>query len=192
MRFVWSHAVLRTLALCSFVLSIVQTCLSSYLVTFLNHDLRWTLVAAGFALAAAQVGGVVGRVLWGVIADWRGEARNVLIALVVAMGGCGLAMPWLTPSMPHAPVIALMMVFGATAIGWNGVYLATIARVVPVHQATAATSGSLFFTYFGVVVGPTLFGTVGASMGSLGSPFAWLALPLGWVLWRLSSWRSAQ
>lgn len=46
---------------------------------------------------------------------------------------------------------------GATAASWNGVFLAEIARVAPKGQISAATGGSIFFTYFGLVVGPTLF-----------------------------------
>ena len=83
--------------------------MSSYLVSFLTHDLRWTLVAAGVGLAAAQVAGVVGRVLWGVLADRSGEARGALIGLAVVMALCGLAMPWLTPSMPHAADTAVLV-----------------------------------------------------------------------------------
>lgn len=188
MRFVASHAVLGTLALCSLVFSAVQVCVSSYLVSFLTHDLRWTLVAAGVALAAAQVAGVVGRVLWGVLADRRGEARSALIALAVAMALCGLVMPWLNPATPHAAVTALLVAYGATAIGWNGVFLATIARVVPLEQAALATSGCLFFTFFGVVIGPPLFGAAGSALGTLGPSYALLTLPLGWSLWKLWRW----
>jgi MFS family permease len=190
MRFVASHAVLRTLALCSLVFSAVQVCVSSYLVSFLTHDLRWTLVAAGAALAVAQVAGVAGRVLWGVLADRRGEARSTLLGLAVAMALCGLAMPWLRPATPQVAVIALLIAYGATAIGWNGVFLATIARVVPLEQAALATSGCLFFTYFGVVIGPPLFGAAGTALGTLGPPYALLALPLAWALWKLSRWES--
>ena len=188
MRFVASHAVLGTLALCSLVFSAVQVCVSSYLVSFLTHDLRWTLVAAGVALAAAQVAGVVGRVLWGVLADRRGEARSALIGLAVAMALCGLVMPWLNPATPHAAVTALLVAYGATAIGWNGVFLATIARVVPLEQAALATSGCLFFTFFGVVIGPPLFGAAGSALGTLGPSYALLTLPLGWSLWKLWRW----
>ena len=189
MRFVRAHPVLRTLALCSLVFSAVQVCLSSYLVSFLSHDLHWTLVAAGVGLACAQVAGVVGRVLWGVIADRSGQARGVLTGLTLTMMVCSLAMAWLGATTPTLAVTALLLVYGATAIGWNGVFLATIARVVPLEQATLATSGALFFTYFGVVVGPPLFGAAGSTLGRLGPSFALLTLPLAWALWQLWRWR---
>ncbi|MEO8079283.1 MAG: MFS transporter [Caldimonas sp.] len=189
-RFVMAHGILFRLAMCSLVFSAVQVCITSYTVTLLTRDLRWTLVAAGAALAVAQVAGVVGRVLWGVVADRRQEARTVLIGLALAMIACSFAMPLFDAGSAHLGVIALLAAYGATGIGWNGVFLATIARVVPVEQATAATSGSLFFTYFGVVVGPPLFGAAGAAFGRLDIAFALLSLPLAWtvfVLWRWSS-----
>lgn len=188
MRVVWSHPILRTLALCSLVFSAVQVCIGSYVVSFLSHDLRWTLVAAGVALAAAQLGGVIGRVLWGVLADRRDDARGTLIGLALAMALCSLAMPALSTTTSHGPVIALLAIYGATGIGWNGVFLATVARVVPLEQAAIATSGCLFFTYFGVVIGPPLFGAAGSALGTLGTPYALLVLPLGWALWRLWRW----
>lgn len=190
-RYVVGHPVLFTLATCSFVFSIVQVCVTSYSVTFLTHDLRWTLVAAGGALAVAQVAGVVGRVLWGAVADRQGDARPVLLALTVAMALCGLVAARFDATSPHLGVIALLAVYGATGIGWNGVFLATIARVVPMSEAAPATSGSLFFTYFGVVVGPPIFGVIASAAGGLGIAFAVLALPLAWAVAALWRWRSA-
>jgi len=189
--FVARHPVLRSLALTSLVFSIVQLSLTSYLVSYLTGDLHWTLVAAGAALSASQVAGVAGRVVWGLVADrWLGP-RRMLMALALAMAGCGLAMPLPGPGSAAAPVIALACLFGATAVGWNGVYLATVARLVPHEQAATATAGTLFFTFFGVVVGPPLFGAVGSAFGALGPAFALLALPLGWGLWSLARARWA-
>ena len=181
-RFVLAGGVLRQLALCSLVFSAVQVCLTSYLVSFLNGDLRWSLVAAGAALSAAQAGGVVGRIGWGVVADRRGSARGTLLGLAVAMALAGVAMSLLTPATPAGWVVALLVVYGATAVGWNGVFLATVARVVAVQQAALATAGSLFFTYLGVVVGPPLFGAIGGRVGTLGIAFALLAIPLAWTV----------
>jgi MFS family permease len=185
-RFVASHTVLRGIALCSFIFSIVQVSLTSYMVSFLTGDLQWTLVAAGAALAASQVAGVVARVVWGFVADRRLGPRRVLLGLALGMAACSLLMPLLTPSTPAPWVIALLCVFGATAVGWNGVYLATVARVAPPGQAATATAGSLFFTFFGVVIGPPMLGAAGAALGALGSAFALLALPLAGGVWLLA------
>jgi MFS family permease len=178
-RFVATHPSLRTLALCSFAFSMVQVSLTSYFVSFLNGELAWTLVAAGAALAASQVAGMVGRIAWGVMADRVLGPRRMLLLLACAMAGCALLMPLLRPDTPASAVLVLLCIFGATAVGWNGVYLATVARMVPQPQAAMATSGTLFFTFFGVVIGPSLLGAASTGIGSLGTAFALLCLPLG-------------
>jgi MFS family permease len=185
-RFVATHAVLRAVALCSFIFSMVQVSLTSYMVSFLTRDLRWTLAAAGAALAASQVAGVVARVIWGFVSDrWLGP-RRMLLGLALGMAACGLLMPLLDRASPAPLVVALLCVFGATAVGWNGVYLATVARAAPAGQAGVATAGTLFFTFFGVVIGPPVFGAAGAALGALGAAFALLALPLAGSVWLLA------
>lgn len=185
-RFVAAHPSLRALAACSFVFSMVQVSLTSYLVSFLEGELRWTLVAAGAALSAMQVAGVVGRIGWGLVADRGPGARRVLLGLAAGMMVCALAMPALAPQSPVFAVVALLCAFGATAVGWNGVYLATVARMVPHEQAAMATSGTLFFTFFGVVIGPPVLGLAGSLFGALGWAYALLALPLSYTVWALA------
>jgi len=185
-RLVAGHAALRAIALCTLVFSMVQVSLTSYMVSYLTGDLSWTLTAAGAALAASQLAGVAGRIVWGFVADrWLG-ARRMLLALATAMMICGLALLWVRPATPGLAVVALMCAYGATAVGWNGVYLATVARMAPAGQAGTATAGTLFFTFFGVVIGPSLFGAAGTAMGALGSAYALLALPLTASLWLLA------
>lgn len=186
LRFVLVHPVLRPLALCSCVFSIVQLSLCSYLVTFLHGDLRWGLIAAGLALSATQVAGIVGRVLWGMVADRARAPRQTLLGLAAAMMVSGLLVPLLRIDTAHERVVLMMALYGATAIGWNGVFLATVARMVPRKQVAMATGGCLFFTYLGVVVGPLIFGLFGSWFGSLAYSYALLALPLAWVIWKLS------
>jgi predicted MFS family arabinose efflux permease len=178
-RLVLGHAQLRSLALCSFVFSMVQVCLTSYFVSYLTGDLCWTLLAAGAALSASQVCGVCGRIAWGVVSDgWLGP-RRMLLTLAGLITACCLAMSWPGRTSPALAVVALLCLFGATAVGWNGVYLATVARLVPHAQAATATAGTLFFTFFGVVIGPPLFGLAGAQLGGLGPAFVLLVLPMG-------------
>jgi len=184
-RFVLGHEVLRKLALCSMVFSGVQVCLTSYIVSFLSSDLRWTLIAAGVGSAVAQGAGIFGRVIWGVAADRWSDARVVLLGLAWAMGLCGLALGATNPATHSAAILALLVVYGATAIGWNGVFLATAASRVPLQQAATATSGCLFFTYFGVVVTPPLFGAAASALGGLGIGYVLLAIPVAWTVWSL-------
>ena len=190
LQLVRCHPVLRRLAACTFVFSLVQLSLGAYLVSFLTTDLGWGLVRAGVALSVAQAAGVAGRIVWGWVADrWQGGPRLTLLGLAAAMAAAGLLMPLLTAGTPSAWVMLLLATYGATAIGWNGVFLGTVARLVPTSQAATATGGCLFFTFFGVVIGPPIFGLAASGFGRVGPAFALLALPLAGVLWALSRGR---
>ena len=112
---------------------------------------------AGFALSAAMTGGIVGRVLWAAVADYIGNARIVLGTLGIVMSLSAFVMSQVSPDWPLAAIFVLCTVFGASAIGWNGVYIAEIARIMPVDKVALATGASLAVTYLGVVVTPFLF-----------------------------------
>ena len=185
---VLSHPILRRVALATLIFSTVQVALTSYAVSFLTADLGWTLVQAGAASSLAQGAAVFGRVLWGALADrMRDGSRRMLLSLTVAMALASVAMALLTPGTHSTLVLVLLAIYGATAIGWNGVYLATVAHAAPRGEAASATAGCLFFTYLGVVLGSPLFGLVGALFGSQGPAFAALAVPLAWALYLLGS-----
>jgi predicted MFS family arabinose efflux permease len=173
-RMVLAHRALFTMASCSFMFSMVQLSLTTYLVTFLHDDLSYGLVAAGLALSVTQLGGIGGRVAWGYVADrWLG-ARGMLLLLASMMAVCALGSAFLTTDTPHALVIAILVCFGASAIGWNGVYLAEVARRAPPGMASMATGGTLAFTFLGVVLGPPMFGALSGLFGTYRAGFVGL------------------
>lgn len=178
MRLVLAHAPLRMLAACSFVFSIAQLSLTTYLVTYLTDSLAYGLVAAGFLLAVSQVGAVAGRVVWGFVADrWFG-ARRMLALLGAVMAVSTIVTAVLPAQVPAVLVAIVLLVFGASAVGWNGVYLSEVARQAPEGKAGMATGGTLAFTFLGVVLGPPVFGGVSELFGSYRAGYALLALPL--------------
>ena len=66
----------------------------------------------------------------------------------------------LTSSWPLALMYGLGVLFGASAAGWNGVYLAEAARRAPVGEVSRATGAVTFVIFAAVVVGPAIFGAV--------------------------------
>ena len=173
-RLVLAHRALLIMASCSFMFSMVQLSLTTYLVTFLHDDLSYGLVAAGLALSVTQLGGIGGRVVWGYVADrWLG-ARPMLLLLASMMALGALASAFLTTNTPQSLVIAILVAFGASAIGWNGVYLAEVARRAPLGMASMATGGTLAFTFLGVVVGPPMFGALSGLFGTYRAGFVGL------------------
>lgn len=186
-RLVLSHPVLAMLALCSFFFSAIQVSLTTYLVTYLHETLGFALVAAGLAMSVSQMAGVGGRIAWGYVADRFLGARRTLILLALLMvAGC-LATAGLGSGMPLALLLGVLCVFGASAIGWNGVYLSEVARQAPAGMASVATGGTLAITFLGVVVGPATFGALSGAFDSYRVGYAALAVPAllcGALLWR--------
>lgn len=176
-KLVWQHKSLRVLAIVSFMFSVTQVSLTTYLVTYLYEDLGWGLVAAGVALTVAQGAGVAGRILWGWVADtWLGSSK-MLMVIAVGLAFAAVATGALTTQTPHVLLYLVLIVLGATAVGWNGVYLAEVARQAPKGMAGMATGGTLGFTFLGVLFGPPLFGLIAATVHSYGVSFTLLLVP---------------
>ena len=168
---------LREMAATGLVYGGVQITLVTYLVSFLTDDFALTLVLAGLVMAASQVASVAGRVVWGALAD-RAVARRTMLGLLgLGMGVSAIATLAAGPNWPGGLLFLYACVFGATAVGWNGVYLAEVARIAPAGQVSQATGGCLFFTFLGVVVTPPLFNLVLALGGGYAMAYALLGLP---------------
>ncbi len=166
LRMVFAHAELRQGALASFMYAGIQMCLASFLVVFLTERAEVTLVNAGFALAVAMIGGIIGRVLWGSVADYIGGARIVLGVLGIVMALSAFALSQVTAAWSLFAVFTLCAVFGLTAVGWNGVFVAEVARIAPGGNVALATGATLGFTYLGVVVAPFGFWLIVTLSGS--------------------------
>lgn len=168
---------LREMAVTGLVYGGVQITLVTYLVTFLTDDFALTLVLAGFVMAISQVASVAGRLAWGALAD-RALARRTMLGLLgLGMGVSAIATLAAGPNWPAWLLFLFASLFGATAVGWNGVYLAEVARIAPPGQVSQATGGCLFFTFLGVVVTPLLFNLVLHLGGGYSIAYALLGVP---------------
>jgi len=156
MRMVLAHPGLRRMSVMSFAFAATQNCVFAFLVTFLVAQVGYDLVAAGLVYAVMQAAGIGARILWGWVADLLGQARALLATLGFASAAFLLALSLASAAWPFTLLCAVAALVGITASGWNGVYLAEIARIAP-DSVGASTGGTLVFTYLGVVAGPALF-----------------------------------
>ena len=168
---------LLELSLVSFVYGGMQITLLAYLVTFLVETFSLSLVLAGAVMAASQVTSVAARIGWGFFADRVASRRATLGILGVGMGASAISAVAAAPDWPLWALFAFAMAYGATAVGWNGVFLAEIARLAPPGRVSDATGGSAFFTFLGVVVTPPLFHAVLSATSSYGLTYALFGLP---------------
>jgi sugar phosphate permease len=172
LKLVLRSRALVELSITGFVYAAMQMCLMSFLVVYLTEGLGVSLVAAGLALTVANLGGIIGRIGWGAVADHFVPPRRMLGAIGVASGICAYATAAFGSGWPTAALLAVCALFGATAIGWNGVQLSQVARHAPPGQAGAVTGAGGFLTFTGVVIGPPSFAVLAGATGSYRTGFA--------------------
>jgi MFS family permease len=173
----WRDRSLRYLSVAGTLLVVAQICLSTFTVVMFTDDVGYSLIAAGFVLTVSYAGGVVGRIFWGWAADRWGNCIAALqtLCLIMALGVALCA--FVDIGWPLIVVYVLFFVLGSTASGWNGAFLAEVARLAPPGHTGTATGGSLFIVNTGQLVGPVFVAQVFLISGSYTTAFAIIALP---------------
>ena len=162
---------LRPIALVAFSYGAMQLCLFAFFVTYLVEHVGLDLVTAGLLFAVMQGAGFVARVGWGWVSDRWISTRPLLAALGAGTIASTVAAIAFSDAWPLAGLAAASVALGATGVGWNGIYLAEVARAVPLDKVGLATGGALMFTFVGVVLGPSTFGAIVATTGSYAAAF---------------------
>jgi MFS family permease len=175
LRFVFANRPILVLSIAAFFFSTLQICMNGYLVTFGVVDLGYDLAKAGLLLAAAQAGGFVGRPLWGYVAGRYVAARVLIGAVGIGMASAGMAIGVFGGALSFASVAAIAFVFGLTTAGWNGVYIAEIARLAPAGRIGQVSGAAFTFGFTGLVVGPLAYGAI-AAQASYGAGYVALAV----------------
>ena len=173
---VFANPPVLELSIVSVIYSAVQLALITYFVSYLNLEVGYGLVAAGLIYSSAHVAGIVGRIAWGAVADRWLSPRPTLGLLGVLMGLSCLCAACFDADWPLSLVLLASALFGASAVGWNGVYLAEVARLAPPGQVGAVTGGTQFLTFLGALAAPPLFGLMVGLTGGYGK--AYLAFSL--------------
>ena len=183
LRIVLGDPRLREMGFASSAYSGMQACLSTYMVVYLTQRVGFSVQVAGAALATAMAAGVITRVAWGVLADNWFKPRLLLGAIGLGMSVAALLTACFNEMWAPAAIFVVSAVYGATAIGWNGVYLSEVARIAPPGKAAAATGASLAMTYAGVVAVPIMFWAIVMLSDSYAAAYVTAACL---TLWRAS------
>lgn len=179
---VWNNRPLRNLMPTGFLFSVVQMCLITFLVTYLVQEIfiretpEKALIIAGFIMASVQFSGVIGRLIWGWVADRFGDGWAILISLSFVMAGLFLITVIIDPSWTKVAIYAVFILCGISGLGWNGVYIASIVSLIEPKQVGKVTGASLAITYSGVFVGPAVFSSIYLLIGSYGTTYGLLSV----------------
>ncbi|TVR10281.1 MAG: MFS transporter [Salinarimonadaceae bacterium] len=173
----WRSPGLPALCLCSFCFAGIQLCLLAFIVNFSVFELGFGAILGGTLLAVVQAAGVVGRISWGLIADriQSNGACLVVIGILAAAAAFGFSL--LGPETPRWIVFGLAILFGLTAVGWNGLAVAEIVRVSPTELIATASGIGNIAAFGGVLVFPSLFVSVYGWLGSYALTYAFLVAP---------------
>jgi MFS-type transporter involved in bile tolerance (Atg22 family) len=166
---------IAALAAASMPFSGMQLALNTYFVSLGVRELGLSHLEAGAALACAQAGGLVGRLGWGLVAMRIGSARPVLIGLGLGMSACAAAFGLCGGMLGTSGPYALAAAFGVTASGWNGVFLAEVARLAPQDRIGETTGAVLTASYAGLLATPVIIAAI-ASLAGIAGAFIGLAL----------------
>lgn len=150
-------------------------CVVAYLAVSLNQDAGVGPVQAGLLLALLQVGGIAGRLGFGVLSD-RAGGRGRVMALSggLAVLSC-LAMALLGHgAVGLAGLAAIAFLLGLSCMGWNALYITLSAEAVPIENAATAVGTGTSITFLGMFAVPPVFGLIADHTGSYA--WSWLAL----------------
>ncbi len=170
-RLAFAHRALRRLAVVGFAYAGCQVSVGAFFVVYMTEALGLPLLEAGAVFAVIQGGGIFGRLFWGAVSDRVAPARWVLAGLGLLMAACVIGLTAATADWPFWALAALGAGVGLSNFGWNGVYLAEVARLAPDGRVAEATGSVQFIMYGGVMAVPPLFGAGVVLLGDYTAPF---------------------
>jgi MFS family permease len=179
LRDVAASGALRLLTATMLVFMATQVCLNLFVMSHAVRHWQLAVPVAASLVALMQGAGLLGRLLWGWVAQKPGLRTPTLLGLLgLLMAAAGLPL-FLWPGTPPWPVLAVLIALvGLSASGWNGVMMAEIARIAGPARAGAVTGAVLLFGYAGLAVAPLAFAALGARVG-MGATFALLLAASG-------------
>ncbi len=156
---------LTRLTVTCFLYSGTQLCFIAFMTVHLTSHAGFDLIAAGQALAAFQVSGIVTRPIWGWLADRVMSARRLMVLQGVAMATAAAMAGQFSSDWPAWLILLICAFAGTTASGFTGIAYGEFARLGGARrtEATGLGSSSMFA---GVLVVPALATAIVTTLGS--------------------------
>ncbi|MCG8545802.1 MAG: MFS transporter, partial [Alphaproteobacteria bacterium] len=178
LKLVWQDHRLRCLAVVCFTYSGVQVTIMTFYVVYLTATLAMSLTTAGLVFTFLQAGAIIGRLVWGAIADRYYPAGRLLAWLGIATGAITVTASLFGTAWPLWAIVLTSFLLGATCAGWNGLFFSELVKYAPPQRTGEAASGAQFITMSGVAAVPPLFGGIVVGTGGYEWPFLVVALAM--------------
>lgn len=151
---------------------------TAYTILYVDDVVGAGVVFAGITLAAAQVTGSAGRIVFGWLADRLSGSLTVsTLGILVFQAGASVVL-FLVVTIVETPVVALVSfaLLGFFVLGFTGVYYSCIGSLVPEEGIGSATAGGQLALNSGALVGPPAFGFL---VDATGYAAGWTMLAIG-------------
>jgi len=153
-----------------------QMALITYVPLYLKETRGLSPYWASQALALTQLGGMIGRIGWGVVSDrlFHGARKIVLLLVGFLSTAITLVLGLIGGGASLWTVLPLIFFAGVCLVGYQGVSYALTAEIAGQGRTGAALGLLITFNSVGTIVGTPLFGYLVDVTGSYAD--AWIAL----------------
>ncbi len=164
------------IGLAAIFLTLGQFVLVTYIALYLFETRHVALAVGSLFLVTANVGGIMGRMLWGTISDrlFHGRRRAPLIVVSVSAAVGFALLAWLPRATPAYAILLLVLLLGTTVIGWNGIYITLLSEIAPPDKRGRSVAYGMTISQVGIFGGPVAFGALVDATGSY--QLAWSAV----------------
>jgi MFS family permease len=139
-------------------LSAVHGAVTSFFVLYLTTGQGLSLERAGALFGVLQTFGLLGRLVFGYVADRIGSPIPLLRIQAPMSAMCAVLMAVFSVEWPVYGQIVAAALIGLSVGTWNGLYLAEIAHLADPAAVGRATAGAAFFGFVTYMVVPPLMG----------------------------------
>ena len=155
------------LGLAALFLCMVEFAALAHLVLFLHFDWAYSVVAAAGLLALCQAAGAFGKPLSGLVSDrLLGRRRKAPLLALAGLAGVACAILALLGPGHTWLLWAALVMLGAGAVGWGGLFGTLAGETAGAAAAGAAAGVTAAIDNIGIFVGPPLFGLIVDRSGS--------------------------
>jgi predicted MFS family arabinose efflux permease len=153
-----------------------QMALITYVPLYLKETRGLSPYWASQALALTQLGGMIGRVGWGVVSDrlFHGARKIVLLLIGFISTALTLTLGLLPGDVSLWAVLPLIFLAGVCLVGYQGVSYALTAEIAGQGRTGVALGLLITFNSIGTIIGTPLFGYLVDITGTYAA--AWRAL----------------
>ncbi len=152
-------------------LAFAQISVTSFLLLYLTEQGFSSMTEASSCLTLALIGGTVGRLTWGTLADRFFNSDITKACVLLALIGliASLCLTFMPVGTHHALLLAASFFAGFSLIGWNAALMAVVVKLSGQENAGAVMGVAITVGWIGVFSAPPVFGFIADTSGYFGS-----------------------